>query len=311
MRKLLSLSLVALAGFFMVSCDEDATPQTDFEYQIDGKTVTFTNTTQGEVTEYLWQFGDGATSSDQDPVHEYSEGGDYLVTLLARNEKGAKEESKTITIEGGGDNAVTLPTIPGADAALVAVNNKTFSDQAGISIEVEIGAAVAVFFDASNNYVDVGNVSINDNGLDKSNANYYSYYSTGESFSNPVTWKVDGAGEFEAINQEVNLPFPTMGQITSGDVKLGADYELTFKSAISDADSVVIVIGGGNGSYQTVVANNNTNTYTISSADLQNIGTGSGLISVSAYNYVIETFGDKKIGFAHQGNVSKTIQVAQ
>ncbi len=40
-------------------------------------------------TSWLWDFGDnGATSTDQDPTYEYTEGGDYTVSLTATNDNG-------------------------------------------------------------------------------------------------------------------------------------------------------------------------------------------------------------------------------
>jgi len=44
--------------------------------------VTFTPTnTGGAITTYAWDFGDGETSTAQSPTHEYSDSGDYTVTL--------------------------------------------------------------------------------------------------------------------------------------------------------------------------------------------------------------------------------------
>lgn len=47
--------------------------------------VTFTNSTTG-ATNYSWDFGDGNTSTDENPIHTYSEAGIYSVKLTASNE---------------------------------------------------------------------------------------------------------------------------------------------------------------------------------------------------------------------------------
>ena len=47
-------------------------------------TVTFSNTSLNAVS-YLWNFGDGATSTDPNPVHTYAAPGAYTVTLSATN----------------------------------------------------------------------------------------------------------------------------------------------------------------------------------------------------------------------------------
>ncbi len=47
--------------------------------------VQFTDTSTGIPEEWLWTFGDGATSPLQDPVHTYTEVGSYQVGLAVRN----------------------------------------------------------------------------------------------------------------------------------------------------------------------------------------------------------------------------------
>ncbi len=44
--------------------------------------VTFTNTTTGAES-YLWDFGDGNTSEEENPTHGYEQLGDYTITLTA------------------------------------------------------------------------------------------------------------------------------------------------------------------------------------------------------------------------------------
>lgn len=59
-------------------------------------TVTFTDTSTGNPTSWLWDFGDGNTSTQQNPWHTYYETGTYTVNLTVRNSNGAN--SKIITI---------------------------------------------------------------------------------------------------------------------------------------------------------------------------------------------------------------------
>ncbi len=56
--------------------------------------VIFTDTSQGLVTSWLWDFGDGATSTVQNPSHVYELAGTYAVALTAMNGGGAHTERK-------------------------------------------------------------------------------------------------------------------------------------------------------------------------------------------------------------------------
>ena len=46
--------------------------------------VTFTNTSNN-ATSYLWDFGDGNTSTDANPIHTYTMSGNYTITLTSTN----------------------------------------------------------------------------------------------------------------------------------------------------------------------------------------------------------------------------------
>jgi len=55
----------------------------DFDYTINGPMVTFTNTSTYHSANWSWDFGDGTTSNEVNPVHIYSANGSYSVTLSA------------------------------------------------------------------------------------------------------------------------------------------------------------------------------------------------------------------------------------
>lgn len=58
-------------------------------------TVNFTNQSTGVATSWLWNFGNGATSTAQNPSQQYTAPGTYTVTLTASNACGSDEEVKT------------------------------------------------------------------------------------------------------------------------------------------------------------------------------------------------------------------------
>ncbi len=56
--------------------------------------VAFTDTSKGKPTKWKWTFGDGATSTKQNPIHKYSKAGNYTVALTAANAAGSSTVTK-------------------------------------------------------------------------------------------------------------------------------------------------------------------------------------------------------------------------
>lgn len=56
--------------------------------------VAFTDTSTGSPTSWLWDFGDGNTSTLQNPTHVYTADGVYTVALTATNDDGDDTETK-------------------------------------------------------------------------------------------------------------------------------------------------------------------------------------------------------------------------
>lgn len=98
------ITLLSMAAFFVaaltfVSCGEDEKPApvSDFSFEIDDKTVTFTNTSTN-ATSYSWDLGDNTLSTDMNPVHTYMAYGDYDVRLTAMGEGGEVIKKQTISV---------------------------------------------------------------------------------------------------------------------------------------------------------------------------------------------------------------------
>jgi len=63
-----------------------------------GKTVSFKDTSTGSPTSWAWVFGDGGTSTLQNPTHIYNAKGVYNVKLTATNSEGSNSATKSITV---------------------------------------------------------------------------------------------------------------------------------------------------------------------------------------------------------------------
>jgi PKD repeat protein len=60
--------------------------------------VQFFDNSSGSPTSWHWDFGDGNTSTEQNPVHNYSSTGDYNVTLTVSNNTDTSSISHTVSI---------------------------------------------------------------------------------------------------------------------------------------------------------------------------------------------------------------------
>jgi len=71
-------------------------------------TVNYTDQSTGDITSWSWDFGDGATSTEQNPSHTYTDAGTYTVSLAVTGPCGSDTETKTdfISVRAG------MPGIP-------------------------------------------------------------------------------------------------------------------------------------------------------------------------------------------------------
>jgi PKD repeat protein len=60
--------------------------------------VGFYDFSDNDPTAWAWDFGDGATATEQSPTHEYARQGRYEVTLVASNVGGSDSLAKAIIV---------------------------------------------------------------------------------------------------------------------------------------------------------------------------------------------------------------------
>ncbi|AKB30295.1 cell surface protein [Methanosarcina siciliae T4/M] len=80
----------------------------DVKSGLEPLTVNFTDQSTGTISSWLWDFGDGANSTEQNPVHTYSAAGNYTVNLTVENAAGSDFELKSDYIEVSEDSGATV-----------------------------------------------------------------------------------------------------------------------------------------------------------------------------------------------------------
>jgi PKD repeat protein len=122
---ILITGFIAAAGIW--SCEQEITPEVfpssavNFSYSaktlhyVVGEEISFVNLSVAGSS-WHWDFGDGTTSSDKDPVHKYSESGTYTVTLKV---DGAGEIKKKLMISD------IVPVVKYSSADPVIIYNQT------------------------------------------------------------------------------------------------------------------------------------------------------------------------------------------
>jgi hypothetical protein len=71
--------------------------ETDWSFVIldyNRRLVAFTDKSNGNITKWKWDFGDGTSSAEQHPIHTYQKGGQYIVTLSIEGPDGKSSKAK-------------------------------------------------------------------------------------------------------------------------------------------------------------------------------------------------------------------------
>lgn len=105
------VTLQALAGEaadvknLTITIEPDPAPVACFELSStsvkSGDTIAFTSCAE-QAENYSWQFGDGATSTMENPRHAYDSAGTYTVSLTVDNQYGSDQTSKEVNVLASG-----------------------------------------------------------------------------------------------------------------------------------------------------------------------------------------------------------------
>lgn len=114
-------------------------PTADFGHSCSGLSCSFTDTSSdsdGTVVGWSWNFGDGTTSTAQNPSKTYASGGTYTVSLTVTDDDGATgSTSRSVSVSAPSTGDITL-SASGAKVRGVATVNLTWSGASGSSVDV-------------------------------------------------------------------------------------------------------------------------------------------------------------------------------
>ncbi|MCF8282026.1 MAG: PKD domain-containing protein [Bacteroidales bacterium] len=123
-------------------------PVAGFTFTADIFTFTFTNTSTG-ADSYSWDFGDGATSTQADPVHTYATAGVYTVKMTATNANGIAVSQQDV-----------IAAAPMTENDLVGGAWKVRSTAPSIYVGPSLGSAE--WFTVPTNYLDGSSTGVDD-----------------------------------------------------------------------------------------------------------------------------------------------------
>jgi hypothetical protein len=229
-KLMLSVLALVLGAFIISACSDDdkkAKLTVGFTYEADGKTISFTSTATG-ADEYEWSFGDGNTSSEQNPTHTYTENGTYTVSLTVKQGSSTLTETDEVVVSKNAAVTIDGSFSDWSSIADAAVSTKDESSLSKLKVD----------FDANYVYVYVEGTS--------DMKGYFNIYLDVD--NNPSTGATEG---FEYLYYNFGADYLLDGYIgenKDGELyKDNPDNEGWCWTIDCDSDEVVPVVGNGSG----------------------------------------------------------------
>ncbi|MBV1907855.1 MAG: PKD domain-containing protein [Kangiellaceae bacterium] len=299
----------------------NAAPTADFSFTATELTVDFTDSSSdsdGSVDSWSWDFGDGNTSSVQNPSHSYTSAGTYTASVTVTDNEGATDtSSQTVTVS---DGSVSTGGFTETDVSPARGENLSYT------IDVPAGATL-LEVDISGGTGDADLVinfgstptRTNNDCIEQGAGNTHSC-----SFTNPDegTWFiiVRGASDSSGVQLDAYWTAEDVGNIapTAGFSVSTLDLEATFSDSSSDSDGSVDSyswdFGDGNSSTSAnpVHSYSTAGTYSVSLTVTDNEGasdTETQSVTVSESGGNTGGFTETGLSPARGENLSYTIDV--
>jgi len=193
-------------------------PISSFSVSVTGLDATFTDTStdsDGTVSSWSWDFGDGNSSTAQNPIHTYAADGNYTASLtVTDNESATNTSSQAVTINANNVAPVSSFTYTVADLQVTFVDGSSDSD----------GTVTAWSWDFGD-----GNTSTVQNPIHN--------YATGGVFTTSLV-VTDDLGATHSSNQTVTVVAPNVAP-TADFTFIANNLDVDFTDASSDSDGSV------------------------------------------------------------------------
>lgn len=120
-----------------VTITAPSVPDADFTHTSSGNNVQFTDASTNNPIAWYWNFGDGSTSTEKDPVHTYGDFGKYTVCLKVWNANDSDSICKEINLVTGMNSSffsMKMHPNPASDELIVQLTGSNIPELAFINM---------------------------------------------------------------------------------------------------------------------------------------------------------------------------------